>query len=287
MTWNKKYIDVLGKQIAFVEMGEGDPIIFQHGNPTSSYLWRNIMPQLQSLGRCIAMDLIGMGDSEKLVDEGSMTYSYDVHKKYFDGFLAELGIKNNATLVIHDWGSALGFNWAYDNPEKVKGICYMEAIVKSMQWEDWNEDARGIFQGFRSPAGEEMILKKNLFIEAVLPGSILRKLSDEEMNEYRRPFSEEKSRQPTLDWPRQIPLENDPPEICETVDSYSQWMAKNDLPKLFINAEPGAILIGKQREFCKTWKNQKEVTVKGSHFIQEDSPDEIGNAIFDWLKGIV
>ena len=286
MTWNKKYIDVLGKQIAYVEMGEGDPIIFQHGNPTSSYLWRNIMPQLQSLGRCIAMDLIGMGDSEKLEDEGNMTYSYAVHKKYFDGFLAELGIKNNATLVIHDWGSALGFNWAYDNPERVKGICYMEAIVKSMQWVDWNEDARGIFQGFRSPAGEEMILKKNLFIEAVLPGSILRKLSDEEMNEYRRPFSEEKSRQPTLDWPRQIPLENDPPEICETVDSYSQWMAKNDLPKLFINAEPGAILIGKQREFCRTWKNQKEVTVKGSHFIQEDSPDEIGNAIFDWLKGI-
>ena len=287
MTWNKKYIDVLGKQIAYVEMGEGDPIIFQHGNPTSSYLWRNIMPQLQSLGRCIAMDLIGMGDSEKLEDEGNMTYSYAVHKKYFDGFLAELGIKNNVTLVIHDWGSALGFNWAYDNPERVKGICYMEAIVKSMQWVDWNEDARGIFQGFRSPAGEEMILKKNLFIEAVLPGSILRKLSDEEMNEYRRPFSEEKSRQPTLDWPRQIPLENDPPEICETVDSYSQWMAKNDLPKLFINAEPGAILIGKQREFCRTWKNQKEVTVKGSHFIQEDSPDEIGNAIFDWSKGIV
>jgi len=286
MTWNKKYIDVLGKQIAYVEMGEGDTIIFQHGNPTSSYLWRNIMPQLQSLGRCIAMDLIGMGDSEKLEDEGNMTYSYAVHKKYFDGFLAELGIKNNATLVIHDWGSALGFNWAYDNPEKVKGICYMEAIVKSMQWVDWNEDARGIFQGFRSPAGEEMILKKNLFIEAVLPGSILRKLSDEEMNEYRRPFNDEISRRPTLDWPRQIPLENEPPEICKIVESYSQWMVENELPKLFINAEPGAILIGKQREFCRTWKNQKEVTVKGSHFIQEDSPDEIGNSIFDWLNGL-
>ena len=286
MTQNKKYIDVLGKQVAYVEMGEGDPIIFQHGNPTSSYLWRNIMPQLQSLGRCIAMDLIGMGDSEKLEDEGNMTYSYAVHKKYFDGFLAELGIKNNATLVIHDWGSALGFNWAYDNPEKVKGICYMEAIVKSMQWVDWNEDARGIFQGFRSPAGEEMILKKNLFIEAVLPGSILRKLSDEEMNEYRRPFNDEISRRPTLDWPRQIPLENEPPEICKIVESYSQWMVENELPKLFINAEPGAILIGKQREFCRTWKNQKEVTVKGSHFIQEDSPDEIGNAIFDWLIGL-
>ena len=285
MSWNKKYIDVLGKQIAYVEMGEGDPIIFQHGNPTSSYLWRNIMPQLQSLGRCIAMDLIGMGDSEKLEDKGNMTYSYDTHKKYFDGFLDAIGVESNATLVIHDWGSALGFDWANDYPQKVKAICYMEGIVQSMEWEDWNEDAKGIFQGFRSPAGEEMILEKNLFIEAVLPGSILRKLSDAEMNEYRRPFNDKKSRRPTLDWPRQIPLENDPPEICRIVDSYSQWMAENNIPKLFINAEPGAILIGKQREFCRTWKNQKEVTVKGSHFIQEDSPNEIGNAIFDWLKG--
>jgi len=286
MSWNKKYIDVLGKQIAYVEMGDGDPIIFQHGNPTSSYLWRNILPQLQGLGRCIAMDLIGMGDSEKLEDEGNMTYSYNTHKKYFDGFLDAIGVGSNATLVIHDWGSALGFDWANNYPEKVKAICYMEGIVKSMEWEDWNEDAKGIFQGFRSPAGEEMILEKNLFIEAVLPGSILRKLSDAEMNEYRRPFNDKKSRRPTLDWPRQIPLENDPPEICRIVDSYSQWMAENNIPKLFINAEPGAILIGKQREFCRTWKNQKEVTVKGSHFIQEDSPNEIGNAIFDWLKGI-
>jgi len=286
MTWDKKYIDVLGKQIAYVEMGEGDPIIFQHGNPTSSYLWRNILPQLKSLGRCIAMDLIGMGDSEKLEDKGNMTYSYDTHKKYFDGFLDAIGVESNATLVIHDWGSALGFDWANDYPQKVKAICYMEGIVQSMEWEDWNEDAKGIFQGFRSPAGEEMIFEKNLFIEAVLPGSILRKLSDAEMNEYRRPFNDKKSRRPTLDWPRQIPLENNPPEICRIVDSYSQWMAENNIPKLFINAEPGAILIGKQREFCRTWKNQKEVTVKGSHFIQEDSPNEIGNAIFDWLKGI-
>ena len=286
MTWDKKYIDVLGKQIAYVEMGEGDPIIFQHGNPTSSYLWRNILPQLKSLGRCIAMDLIGMGDSEKLEDKGNMTYSYDTHKKYFDGFLDAIGVESNATLVIHDWGSALGFDWANDYPQKVKAICYMEGIVQSMEWEDWNEDAKGIFQGFRSPAGEEMILEKNLFIEAVLPGSILRKLSDAEMNEYRRPFNDKKSRRPTLDWPRQIPLENNPPEICRIVDSYSQWMAENNIPKLFINAEPGAILIGKQREFCRTWKNQKEVTVKGSHFIQEDSPNQIGNAIFDWLKGI-
>ena len=286
MSFEKRFINVLGKKLAFVEKGYGDPIIFLHGNPTSSYLWRNIIPYLEDHGRCIAVDLIGMGDSEKLEDNGNMTYSYQVHQKYLSEFLEIMSINENVILILHDWGSALGFNWAYDNAEKVKGICYMEAIVKPMQWVDWNEDARGIFQGFRSAAGEEMIFKKNLFIEAVLPGSILRKLSDEEMNEYRRPFNDETSRRPMLDWPRQIPLENEPPEICKIVESYSQWMVKNELPKLFINAEPGAILIGKQREFCRTWKNQKEVTVKGSHFIQEDSPNEIGSAIFDWLSGL-
>ena len=286
MSFEKRFINVLGKKLAYVEKGHGDPIIFLHGNPTSSYLWRNIIPYLEDHGRCIAVDLIGMGDSEKLEDNGNMTYSYQVHQEYLSEFLEIMSINENVILILHDWGSALGFNWAYDNAEKVKGICYMEAIVKSMQWVDWNEDARGIFQGFRSAAGEEMIFKKNLFIEAVLPGSILRKLSDEEMNEYRRPFNDETSRRPMLDWPRQIPLENEPPEICKIVESYSQWMVKNELPKLFINAEPGAILIGKQREFCRTWKNQKEVTVKGSHFIQEDSPNEIGSAIFDWLSGL-
>ena len=286
MSFEKRFINVLGKKLAYVEKGHGDPIIFLHGNPTSSYLWRNIIPYLEDHGRCIAVDLIGMGDSEKLEDNGNMTYSYQVHQEYLSEFLEIMSINENVILILHDWGSALGFNWAYDNAEKVKGICYMEAIVKPMQWVDWNEDARGIFQGFRSAAGEEMIFKKNLFIEAVLPGSILRKLSDEEMNEYRRPFNDETSRRPMLDWPRQIPLENEPPEICKIVESYSQWMVKNELPKLFINAEPGAILIGKQREFCRTWKNQKEVTVKGSHFIQEDSPNEIGSAIFDWLSGL-
>ena len=286
MSFEKRFINVLGKKLAYVEKGHGDPIIFLHGNPTSSYLWRNIIPYLEDHGRCIAVDLIGMGDSEKLEDNGNMTYSYQVHQEYLSEFLEIMSINENVILILHDWGSALGFNWAYDNAEKVKGICYMEAIVKPMQWVDWNEDARGIFQGFRSAAGEEMIFKKNLFIEAVLPGSILRKLSDEEMNEYRSPFNDETSRRPMLDWPRQIPLENEPPEICKIVESYSQWMVKNELPKLFINAEPGAILIGKQREFCRTWKNQKEITVKGSHFIQEDSPNEIGSAIFDWLSGL-
>ena len=279
----KKHVEVLGKKMAYCEIGQGDPIVFQHGNPTSSYLWRNIMPHLENQGRCIAIDLIGMGDSDKLEDAGNNTYSYQVHKKYFDACLDALDISNNVTLVIHDWGSALGFNWAQENPNKVKGICYMEGIVTPLMWEDWHQDAKGIFQGFRSEAGEEMILKKNLFVEAVLPGSIIRDLSDEEMNVYRKPFHKELHRRPTLDWPRHIPIENEPKEVCEIVQSYGVWMSENEIPKLFINAEPGAILTGRQREFCRTWKNQTEITVKGSHFIQEDSPNEIGNAIKEWL----
>ena len=280
---SKKYIEVLGKKMAYCEIGEGDPIIFQHGNPTSSYLWRNVMPHLENKGRCIAIDLIGMGDSEKLDDEGENTYAYHVHKKYFDACLQALNVSNNVTLVIHDWGSALGFNWAQENPDKLKGICYMEGIVTPLTWDDWNPDGQGIFQGFRSDAGEDLILKKNLFIEAVLPASIIRKLSDEEMNEYRRPFIEEIARRPTLDWPRHIPINDEPPEMVSIVSSYEQWMSENDIPKLFINAEPGTILVGRQRECCRKWKNQQEITVKGSHFIQEDSPHEIGEAINTWM----
>ena len=283
----KKYIEVLGKQMAYCEIGEGKPIVFQHGNPTSSYLWRNIMPYMESQGRCIAIDLIGMGDSDKLEDFGNNTYSYQVQKKYFDACLEALNITDDVTLVIHDWGSALGFHWAQDHPSKVKAICYMEGIVRPLKWEEWHKDATRIFQGFRSNAGEEMILKKNLFIEAVLPGSIIRDLSEDEMNEYRKPFHSEADRQPTLDWPRHIPLDNEPKEMAEVVQGYADWMAQNEIPKLFINAEPGAILIGPQREFCRAWKNQTEVTVKGKHFIQEDSPHEIGSAIKEWLQSLI
>ena len=282
----KKTVKVLGKNMAYVEKGEGDPIIFQHGNPTSSYLWRNIIPHLENHGKCIAIDLIGMGDSDKLEDEGDNTYSYHVHKKYFDACLKELGVKDDITFVIHDWGSALGFDWAYDNKNNVKGICYMEAIVKTISWDDWPEDGKSIFQGFRSEAGEDLVLKKNLFIEGVLPGAIIRNLSDKEMDVYRKPFLKEIERRPTLDWPRQIPIDNKPEEVCNTVEDYSLWMSINEIPKLFINANPGSILKGKQREFCRKWKNQEEVTVKGSHFIQEDSPKDIGQAISSWFQKI-
>ena len=282
----KKTVKVLGKNMAYVEKGEGNPIIFQHGNPTSSYLWRNIIPHLENQGKCIAIDLIGMGDSDKLEDEGDNTYSYHVHKKYFDACLKELGIKDDITFVIHDWGSALGFNWAYNNKNSVRGICYMEAIVKTISWDDWPEDGKSIFQGFRSEAGEDLVLKKNLFIEGVLPGAIIRNLSDKEMDVYRKPFLKEIERRPTLDWPRQIPIDNKPEEVCNTVEDYSLWMSINEIPKLFINANPGSILKGKQREFCRKWKNQEEVTVKGSHFIQEDSPKDIGQAISSWYQKI-
>ena len=282
----KKTVKVLGKNMAYVEKGEGDPIIFQHGNPTSSYLWRNIIPHLENQGKCIAIDLIGMGDSDKLEDEGDNTYSYHVHKKYFDACLKELGIKDDITFVIHDWGSALGFNWAYNNKNSVRGICYMEAIVKTISWDDWPEDGKSIFQGFRSEAGEDLVLKKNLFIEGVLPGAIIRNLSNKEMDVYRKPFLKEIERRPTLDWPRQIPIDNKPEEVCNIVKDYSLWMSINEIPKLFINANPGSILKGEQRDFCRKWKNQEEVTVKGSHFIQEDSPKDIGQAISSWFQKI-
>lgn len=282
----KNKIEVLGKQMAYVEMGQGDAIIFQHGNPTSSYLWRNIMPHVQHLGRCIAVDLIGMGDSDKLEDSGPKRYTFVEHREYFDVALKALGVSNNVTLVIHDWGSALGFDWAYRHRDAVKGICYMEAIVRPLTWDEWPEAARGVFQGFRSPAGEDMVLEKNIFVERVLPGSILRNLTEEEMSVYRRPFAGSgEGRRPTLTWPRQIPIEGEPADVVEIVQRYADWLEGSDVPKLFINANPGAILTGRQRAFCRSWPNQQEVTVKGVHFLQEDSPDEIGKAIADWLAG--
>ena len=283
----KKYVEVKGKKMAYVEMGEGDPIVFQHGNPTSSYLWRNIMPHLQDQGRCIAIDLIGMGDSDKLDDSGPDRYSFVEHREYLDAALEAIGVTTNVTWVIHDWGSALGFDWANRHRDAVKGIAYMEGIVRPVTWDEWPEAARGVFQGFRSPAGEEMVLEKNVFVERVLPGSILRELSDEEMAVYRRPFtSPGEDRRPTLTWPRQIPIEGEPADVVEIARSYSEWLSGSELPKLFINAEPGAILIGPQRVFCRSWPNQQEVTVKGNHFLQEDSPDEIGAAIADWLRAL-
>ena len=283
----KKFVEVDGRKMAYAEMGEGDLIVFQHGNPTSSYLWRNIMPHLADQGRFIAVDLIGMGDSDKLDDSGPDSYRYREHREYLFAAWKALGLNDRVTLVIHDWGSALGFDWARQNPDSVLGIAYMEAIVKPITWDDWPEAARAVFQGFRSEAGEAMVLENNIFVDRVLPGSILRKLTEDEMSIYRRPFlNPGEDRRPTLTWPRQIPIEGEPKDVHDIVDSYSTWLADTDIPKLFVNAEPGAILIGEQREYCRTFKRQTEVTVSGNHFLQEDSPDEIGTAIAEWRQQI-
>lgn len=283
----KKHLTVMGKSMAYCEMGEGDPILFMHGNPTSSYLWRNIMPFAADLGRCLAPDLIGMGDSDKLDNPGPESYRFVEHRAYLDAWIEAVGVTDNVTLVIHDWGSALGFDWARRNADRVKAIAYMEGIVRPVLWEEWNQQSRPVFEGFRSEAGEAMVLRKNVFVEKVLPGSVLRGLTEAEMTVYRRPFlTPGEDRRPTLSWPRQIPLAGEPREVVDIVQEYADWMATNDLPKLFVNAEPGAILVGAQREFCRGWKNQTEVTVRGSHFIQEDSPTEIGEALHAWLSAL-
>ena len=287
MPYQKHFQDVDGKRIAYVDEGEGDPIVLLHGNPTSSYLWRNVIPELVGSGRVIAPDLIGQGDSEKLpASEGPGRYGFLTAYHYLSGLLAALGLDRDVTLVVHDWGSGLGFHWASQHPDAVKAIAYMEAIVMPMTWDDWPEAARGIFQGFRSEKGEDLILKRNRFVEAVLPGSVLRGLTDVEMAHYRRPFELEEDRRPTLNWPREIPIEGEPAEMVRLVEHYGRWLAASPVPKLFVNADPGSILIGRQRDFCRSWPNQTEVTVKGSHFLQEDSPVEIGQAVARWLAAL-
>ncbi len=282
----KRHVQVLGRKMAYVEAGNGPAVLFLHGNPTSSYLWRDVIGPLATQARCIAPDLIGMGDSDKLGPAGPGTYSFDVHSQFVDGFIAEaLGPDAPVILVVHDWGSALGFDWARRHPARVRGIAYMEAIVRPLAgWEEWNPEAARIFQGFRSDKGEEMILERNLFVERVRPGSVIRALSKAEMAEYRRPFAARADRWPTLAWPRAIPIGGEPAEIVSRVQAYATWMAGNDIPKLFVNAEPGAILIGAQRAFCRAWPNQREVTVPGKHFIQEDSGAAIGAAIAAWMR---
>ncbi|MDE0675131.1 MAG: haloalkane dehalogenase [bacterium] len=281
----KEYVDVLGKHIAYTEEGDGDPIVFLHGNPTSSYLWRKVIPPAAGQGRCLAPDLIGMGDSEKLDNSGPGSYRFVEHRRYLDGWLQAVGATENVTLVGHDWGGALAFDWANRNPSAVRGLVYMETIVCPVSWEDWPGPARRIFEAMRSPAGEEIVIQKNMFVERILPASVLDPLTEEAMNEYRRPYAEEgESRRPTLTWPREIPIGGHPADVAEIVANYAAWLAESEVPKLFINAEPGTILIGKQRELCRSWPNQTERTVRGAHFIQEDSGGEIGEVIAEWMS---
>ena len=276
---------VLGRRMAYVDEGDGDAIVFQHGNPTSSYLWRNVMPHLQGLGRLVACDLIGMGDSEKLSPSGPDRYHYAEQREFLFALWDALDLGDRVVLVLHDWGSALGFDWAYQHPDRVQGIAFMEAVVTPINWSEFPNAVRPLFEGFRSPNGEQMVLEQNMFVEAVLPGAVVRALSEEEMNHYRRPFlTPGEDRRPTLSWPRNIPIDGEPAEVVDIVNEYSRWLERSDVPKLFINAEPGALVRGRIRDYVRTWPNQTEVTVEGIHFIQEDSPDQIGTAVADFVR---
>jgi haloalkane dehalogenase len=280
----RERVAVLDTEMSYVDTGEGDPVVFLHGNPTSSYLWRNVIPHVESHARCLAPDLVGMGDSGK---SPAGSYRFADHARYLDAWFEAVVPSENVTLVVHDWGSALGFDWARRHPERVRGIAYMEAIVRPFpSWEEWPERARGVFREMRSDRGEELVLKKNAFVEGILPESVLRPLTEAEMEAYRRPYPTPESRRPTLSWPREMPIDGEPADVVETVDAYSKWLAQSRVPKLFVNAEPGVILTGSQRDFCRGFKNQEEVTVRGSHFLQEDSPHEIGEAVARFLRGL-
>ena len=287
MPFTKKFAEVKGKQIAYIDEGKGDPIVLIHGNPTSSFLWRNVIPELTDFGRVIAPDLVGHGDSCKMpTNQGPKAYSLESAYYYIDLLFQKIDADKNVILVLHDWGSAIGFMWSMRHMNSVKGLAYMETIVTPLDWKDWPENAIGIFKGFRSEKGEDLILNRNLFIEAVLPGSIIRTLSNSEMDAYRAPYLKPMHRQPMLSWPRQIPLDGSPVNVVNLVKQYGTFMLNSQIPKLFINADPGSILVGRPREFCRSWPNQKEITVTGLHFIQEDSPNEIGQAVANWIQEI-
>ena len=287
MKYKKKYIQVKNKSMAYVDEGNGETFLFLHGNPTSSYLWRNIAPHIEDLGRVVIPDLIGMGDSDKLDGIDNKDYQYHGQYDYLTSLLDSLDIGNDIHLIIHDWGSAMGFQFARENPNRIKSITYMEAIVMPLTWDQWPDAATKIFGLFRSEAGEELVLEKNFFVERILLADSSSGYTDEERSEYIRPFMNEgEDRRPTLTWPRQIPLDGEPSKVVEEVKQNAEFHKDSEIPKLFINAKPGSILVGDQREFARTWKNQKEVTVSGSHFIQEDSSEEIGIALRDFVENL-
>ena len=269
--------------MSYVDAGNGDPIVFLHGNPTSSYLWRNIIPHVAGLGRCLAPDLVGMGDSACAPD-GS--YRFRDHARYLDAWFEALELRDSVILVVHDWGSALGFDWARRHPHRVQAIAYMEALVQPRGWEDFPAGRDRIFRALRSEQGERLVREENFFVETVLPKSVLRPLRPVEMEVYRRPFLQPAARTPTLAWARELPIDGTPPDVVAVVEAYAKWLAASPIPKLFVNAEPGALLTGRARKFCRTWPNQREVTVPGIHYLQEDSPHQIGSALHVFLRSI-
>lgn len=278
----RQRVRVLDSEMSYVDTGYGAPVVFLHGNPTSSYLWRNVIPHVAPLGRCLAPDLVGMGQSAK---SPTLAYTFADHARYLDAWFDALGLTRDVILVVHDWGSALSFHRAARHPDQIAGIAYMEAVVKPGRWSDFGE-AAGMFRALRSPAGERMVLDENIFVEKILPSGVLRTLGDEEMGRYRAPYREREARWPTLVWPRQIPIGGEPADVQAVVERYAAVLSKSAVPKLAIFGDPGAVLSGLARDVCRAWPNQQEITVKGRHFLQEDSPDEIGHALAHFVASV-
>lgn len=280
----RRHVRVLDTTMAYLECGDGDPAVFLHGNPTYSYLWRNVLPHVSPHARCIAPDLVGFGRSAKLEPSGPDRYHFDEQRRHVDALLEALGIHERVTFVLHDWGSVLGFDWARRHPDRVAGIAYLEAVVRNVTWDDLPAGSRALFEAFRSEKGEELILQQNLYVETALPLQVQRALRDDEMAAYRAPFEEPgESRRPILSLCRDVPVDGTPPAVHEAEAAYAAWLATCEVPKLFIDVEPGSFLVGSLRDFCRTWPNQEEVRVRGLHFAPEDSPHEIGRAVADWL----
>ncbi len=278
---------VNGLEMSYAEAGSGKPIWLLHGNPTYSYIWRNIIPHLTDLGHCIAPDLIGMGESDKLPSSGPDRYRYTEQREYLFGLFDALAPADKVVLVVHDWGGALGFDWARNNPDKVRGIAFMEPLLAPYTWETFPPPAVEAFQAMRSSQGEPMCLEQNFFIEQVIPMAVMRELGDEEMTAYRKPYLEPgEGRRATLTWPRQIPIQGVPADVAAVCEANCAWLESSDVPKLFFSADPGMMVTGAVAERCRGFPNVTEVSVKGLHYVQEDSPDEIGQALAAWIKDL-
>jgi haloalkane dehalogenase len=276
-------VTALDSEMSYVDEGTGEPVIFLHGNPTSSYLWRNVIPHVSPFRRCLAPDLIGMGASGK---PGSHSYRFVDHVRYLDAWFDAVGLKGPYALVGHDWGGALAFHRTFRRPREVSALAYMETFVQPRRWEDLSPVAEAFFRRTRSPAGEEFILDENAFVEVGVPRAVIRSLHDAEMAAYRAPYPDRASRLPTLVWPREQPIDGEPEDGVSIVSRYGAWLQTSDIPKLFINAEPGSLITERARGFCRSWRNQREVTVHGIHFIQEDATHQIGTALYDFLASL-